>query len=409
MDKILFNDNLTVKKYENGKIEEFSCDFHDNYIDRAKRAAQNNEWKTQGEGARFRGDAYARLESENQVTDRSYFNSLSFDASGEKILYSVTVDRLSAMVSKIPDHEKENETNIIHSQSLVFRGCSPSKNGKKLCTCVKPDYVTSHLAEYDLMTNDYATLTYGDCADGHARYSEKSDNVILFDTKGAGRDGNGEFVRYSPSSVCRYHTDSFEIEEILSSPDRSYERPYESGNGDLYFIEKPVKEKKEYSVGRTLLDILLLPWRLLKAVYCFLETFTMLFTGKGFSRHDPNPAKNNDKNPQQIYVEGNLVNADREYKNNLRHKDAFAGIAPHAWVLKKKDAEGKETELCHGVIDYSVLSDGSVVYTNGKNVIVTDGKGKHEKIASATLCTCVASFPEITSAPAQKHETADFF
>ena len=108
-------------------------------------------------------------------------------------------------------------------------------------------------------------------------------------------------------------------------------------------------------------------------------------------------------------MEGNLVNADREYKNNLRHKDAFAGIAPHAWVLKKKDAEGKETELCHGVIDYSVLSDGSVVYTNGKNVIVTDGKGKHEKIASATLCTCVASFPEITSAPAQKHETADFF
>ena len=282
MDKILFNDNLTVKKYENGKIEEFSCDFHDNYIDRAKRAAQNNEWKTQGEGARFRGDAYARLESENQVTDRSYFNSLSFDASGEKILYSVTVDRLSAMVSKIPDHEKENETNIIHSQSLVFRGCSPSKNGKKLCTCVKPDYVTSHLAEYDLMTNDYATLTYGDCADGHARYSEKSDNVILFDTKGAGRDGNGEFVRYSPSSVCRYHTDSFEIEEILSSPDRSYERPSESGNGDLYFIEKPVKEKKEYSVGRTLLYILLLPWRLLKAVYFFWKRLPCCSQAKVF-------------------------------------------------------------------------------------------------------------------------------
>ena len=66
MDKILYNDNLKLFLYENGKTEEYSCDFHDEYLDRAVRAAQSVEWKTQGFGARFRGDAYAEIQQEKQ-------------------------------------------------------------------------------------------------------------------------------------------------------------------------------------------------------------------------------------------------------------------------------------------------------------------------------------------------------
>ena len=393
MDKILYNDNLKLFLYENGKTEEYSCDFHDEYLDRAVRAAQSVEWKTQGFGARFRGDAYAEIQQE-KLTDNSYYNSLSFDAEGKKILYSVTVNELSAMIGKIPDHNKNNETSFIHARDLVFLGCSPSRDGQKICTCVKQNYYNSHLAEFDLRTNDYATLTDGDCADCHAKYSVANDRVILFDTKGAGRNGDGDFVRFSPASLCSYDVDSYEMTELLASSDRSYEKPSDDAEGNLYYIEKPLREKSGDSVGRTLLNILLIPWRLLQAIYFFLESFTTVFTGKGFSHHgDSNPAKRQDKKPQEILIEGNLVNADREYKNNLRHKDAFAGYAPRSWVLKKKAPDGTVTDLCRGVIDYTVLSDGSVVCTNGKHVIRIDEKGRCEKIASATLCTFVASYP----------------
>ena len=55
MLKILFNDGLIFKTFENGKIREYGCDFYNNYIDSARRAAKNSEWKTQGSGARFMG------------------------------------------------------------------------------------------------------------------------------------------------------------------------------------------------------------------------------------------------------------------------------------------------------------------------------------------------------------------
>ena len=94
-----------------------------------------------------------------------------------------------------------------------------------------------------------------------------------------------------------------------------------------------------------------------------------------------------DKSPREIVIEDNLINANEEYKKNLRHKDNFAGIAPWSWQLVKRDRNGNVTPVKNGVIDYQILSGGRIIYTNGKHIVLINADGKCEKLADATLCT----------------------
>ena len=108
MLKILFNDGLIFKTFENGKIREYGCDFYNNYIDSARRAAKNSEWKTQGSGARFMG-VYEESDINRENENFSYFNSLDFFKNNENIVYSITVDRVSGIFTKDLTAEKDSE------------------------------------------------------------------------------------------------------------------------------------------------------------------------------------------------------------------------------------------------------------------------------------------------------------
>ena len=146
----------------------------------------------------------------------SYYNSIDFLNSPYKIVYSITVDSLSGIITKDLTDENFDEGHIIHSRELVFSGASPNKDGKKLITCIKDNYFNSHIAVYDIDSSDYMTVTDGDSVDFDAAFSTQNDSLVYFASKGAGRNGQGEFVRYSPSSIYTYDLISGNIEEILS-------------------------------------------------------------------------------------------------------------------------------------------------------------------------------------------------
>lgn len=384
MKKVLFNDKLTVKTLKNGKIEEFTSDFHKKYIDAARKIRESTEWKHRGEGARFRDDI-----APSEEADYSYFNSLAFKNENH-VLYSITVNDLSGIVEKDLTADKDSEIHVIHSRDLVFCGTDLNSDKTKFVTCLKENYVNGHLTEYDLKTDDYVSLTDGDCLDSDAYYSRRDANKIFFSSKGAGRNANGEFVRYSPAKICVYDIRNGDIEEMNFDTAYSYVKPKDDAEGNLYYIRRP-SEEKNVNPLRTLLDIVLIPWRIIQAIYYFLESFTLLFTGRKFIKDGSNPAKTSNKSERELLVEDNLVNAEKEYKNNLRHKDANAGIAPWSWELVKHTPFNEEKVIRHGVVDYCLLDDGNVILNNGKHVLLVDTNGKESKLADAALCTKVSA------------------
>ena len=390
MDKILFNDRLTVKTIKDGKITEYNCDFYQNYIDAEIRLRNSEEWKHTGTGARFIGDERPTRDDKNTI---AYFNSLSFGKNENEVIYSVTIDGLSGIMRKDLNADKDSESHIIHSRKLSFNGSDLNADDTSFVTCVSENYYNSHIALFNINNNDYATITYGDCYDFDASYSMQNDNHILFATKGVGRNADGEFVCYSPSSIMEYDVLSGDINELISGKD-SYCKPKDDENGNLFYIKRPETSERKTSVWKILLDIILIPWRILEAVYRYLEYFTLIYTGKKFVKNSSNPAKPQDKTEKEILIEGNLINAENEYKNNLRHKDAFAGFAPRSWELIKRSSDGTESTLAKGVIDYCFTSDGELIYTNGKHVLLINRDGKTQKLADTSLCTKVACHAE---------------
>lgn len=384
----MFNDRMTLKTVKDGKIKEYTCDFYNNYITAERRTKDNYAWKHHGEGARFMGEEL--LGDDNETDKTAYFNSLDF-LSNDEIIYSVTVKDISGVMRKYLSDDKLGEAHVIHSRDLVFDGACPNADKSKFITCAKNDYVTSHLTEYDFKTDDYYTLTDGDCADLDAFYSKRNDNEILFSTKGAGRNSQGEFVKYSPSKICSYDKLSGDITDVIADANYSYVKPKDDEHGNLYYVRR-TEEKPKTNPLRILLDVILIPWRILQAIYYFLESFTISFTGKKFIRDGSNPAKTRDKSKRQTLIEGNLINAENEYKNNLRHKDANAGYAPRSWELIRRSPDGSEKIIRRGVIDYCITCDEEIILTNGKYVLCIDKNGKESKIAETSLCTKVAAF-----------------
>ncbi len=390
MDKLIYNDRLTIKTLQDGEIKEYSSDFHTNYVESARKAAKSVEWKTKGAGARFMRDGANEEEFSNE-SDVSYFDSLEFLGSPDKIIYSITVNQLSGVMTKDLTADKDGEGHVIHSREDVFCGAYPNKTNDKFVTCIKSGYDNAHLAIYDLKTDDYITVTDGDSCDFDAVLSRVNDSLVYFASKGVGRNNNGEFVKFSRSSIFTYDLFTGDVEEILSDSEKSLTKPKDDKNGNLFYVIRPETEKKT-GFFKLLLDIILIPWKLLKALYYFAELFTMMFTGKGFTEKSANPARTMKKSQGMIVIDDNLVNADEEYKKNLRHKDNFAGIAPWSWQLVKRSKNGEVTPLKNGVIDYCVLSDGRVACTNGKHVFIVDENGKSEKIADTDVCTRISRF-----------------
>ena len=117
----------------------------------------------------------------------------------------------------------------------------------------------------------------------------------------------------------------------------------------------------------------------------------MIFTGKGFSDKTGgnNPAKKKDVNAGKVFIDGNLVDADKTYKENERKKSDYAGIVPDSWQFIKREKDGTETVLAKSVISFDLLPSGGVLYTNGRHIVKIED-GKKEKLCSTKLCTKVA-------------------
>ena len=358
-------------------------DFFDKYIENSIRETEKGAWKHSGEGAKFRGDAieYLRRDQANEII-RSEITSLNF-IDDENINYSLFVNDVSAVYIKSLTDKKNSESHVLHDNNLIIKGSS-ELNGKIALT-ISNDGITSHLAIFSKNDSDYRLVTDGDSYDDYPSYSKSNDGVILFSSKGVGRDYNGNFVEYSPSSIYTYNEYSLEVNEIFSSKDYSFIKPKQNKNGDIYAIRRPIKEKKQSNL---FLNVLLIPFRLIKAIYYMFESFTRAYTGKGFTENSSNPAKRNDKNARQIFIDGNLIYADKEYKLNKKHSKDLAGIIPRSYELVKILANGEVEVIKKGVIAYDFLDDGFVV-SNGKYILKTDGT-KTEKIAECKLATTIS-------------------
>lgn len=377
-----FGDGEKIGVFDGERVTLGESAYIRRYREYSETRVRNNEWKYAGEGALFRGDNDPSRTRVERVDAR--INGVEWD--GDKVVYSFCVNDSSGVYRKDASDEKAPEEHILSSSDESVYSLHRADNLLAVTLSPSPWAIVSHIGTLNMQTSELKTLTDGDSRDANAFFSPVK-NALLFDSAGVGRNANGEFTgKYAPSCICELDLGTMEINELLSDEKASYIKPKQAADGTLYCIRRPTREK---TGGNLFLDIVMLPVRLFQAIAMFLQSFVMLFTGKSLTSGGDNPAKGRESNSRKLFVDGNLIEAEKELKRNKKYKDGEYGFIPMSWKLVKI-VEGKAEPIKSGICDFALCSDGGLYCTNGRHIYyVKDGVTK--KIADTEKCLCLAT------------------
>lgn len=358
--------------YEDGKVKRYPSKFIEKYKSNALDIERAKSWKKSGTGAQFRGDIdYGR--SENNF--ESSINGL-YMLGNDEIAYSFTINQTSGIYKKRLDDEKAEEMHVINSLDTRFgSGCLDSASGSLAISVGKNGY-TSDIAVFDIKSGDYKTVTDGDTLDDDPFISPDDGDIIYFSSRGAGRGARGEFISYSPAAICALNMRDVEVKEIISSPKYNYYKPIYHG-GKLYALRTPLREKG----ANPFIEILLIPFRIVQAIANFINVFVMAFTGKSLASGGNNPTKARDIDSRKEFIKGNLIDVEKQIKKNAK-KGGDYGYIPLDWQIIEVES-GKVIKS--GVADYDILSDGTVIATDGKHIYAIKD-GKSTKLCDTEKC-----------------------
>ncbi len=395
MEKIVFSDGDSIRVLDEGEEGTYASQYIADYRERMRRMVKNKEWKHSGMGAMFRGDTMSEVGMDSETRVDAYINSVH--AAGEdKVLYTFTVNQTSGVIEKTLSAKKDGERFILHTNDGELLSSDYNVTDGKFVAELKRGEISSDLVLLDTERGDYVSITDGDSRDENPSFSKKRPGVILYDSLAAGRNARGEFVEYAPAAVYEYDLNTLDLKEIRASEKYSYIKPVEDENGDIYCIRKPAKERERHN---PVVEILLIPYRLLMAIVNFIQIFVVFFTGKTMTGGGNNPAKGRDTDSRQMIIRGNVIEVDKEIARNKKFKDKDLAFIPASWKLVRIRG-GEEEEMKSGICDFSLAEDG-VVCTNGRKVFFLK-EGKSEKIAEGELVLNVST---VTRAP----ESGDLF
>ena len=363
-----------VVREADGREEEFSSEYIENNLKLGKRLADRDLWKHSGPGAQFIGESRER---ENAPVNASLAGLSGL--SGKEIVYVANVNEMSAVyIKNLADREAGSERHVLHGYARRIKGLDADAGSRRAVVAASEDGLTYQITTFDLENGDDRTLTDGDIVADNPSFSE-SDRV-LFNCYLVGRDDRGNFAGYSPSMIYELDLNTLGLEEVRRADGLNFVCPKRDGAGNLYVLTRPAAKQKKKS--NLFLDVVLFPYRLIKAFVNFLNFFSVSYGGGNLRSADENPAKTVQKSEKELFIEGNRIDAQKNLKENAKKGAAHPGILPKSWQLLKITPAGEESVLAKGVLAYDVDEKGRIAYSNGRHLFsLEEGKEEH-------LCAC---------------------
>lgn len=367
-----------------GRATPLASDTIETYRSTVREIGKRREWKSTGSGAQFLGVATA------VQSDRDIATSVEAVAcvAPDKLIFAATLEDSCGLYSKNPHNPDEPEGYIVRRQNTRIYHIDYDPVEHLLAVSASEGHLEKHLALCGEVKANFRFVTEGDSVDITPSFSLRDNRVIYFSTAGfyIDRSSRRGGVHYSAYSISRYDMRTDDIDEVTADEKYDFLLPREDRDGVLHCIRRPRKLQEEK--GPTLLDVLLMPVRLLRAIFGWLNFFTQRYTGesllkKGGSTN--NPAKDRDQSDEDFFIEGNLVHAGQAQRENALKGEKYPGTAPASWELVRLGAAGAVTVLKKGVLDYSFDAQGGILYSNGKYILRIDPEGDEEVICEAKV------------------------
>jgi hypothetical protein len=349
---------------------------------RSMELGRRNAWKTQGTGAQFmRGGLWgARPEAENM---RVAVNGLT--RRGDCFVYSLETSEIGGLFRLSDDGSEEQR--LLHTADYRVREVTADEKGERLA-CVFDHHGSSTIAIMRADGSDPIEATEGDSADMAPSWVPGSNDRVLFQSAGIGRNADGYALARGPFAIHELDLGAGEVRTIVEDPAADLMGPKMDARGQLFYIKRPWKDPfAKQPWWRGILDFLLFPLRLLFAIFQFLNFFTVRYTGKTLTT--TGGAQQREADLKQMMIWGNMVDASKAARE--QNGDENAGLVPRNWELICKDHTGATSTVARGVVSFDLGSDGSVIYSNGSAIFIRRPDGKADRLVKDALISKVVA------------------
>lgn len=395
---ILLSDGKLLNE-KDGKLTPIESTILKKYIEVTKENARRKEWKNSGEGAKFIG-SYQQGADAAHAAELVSARVLDVARLGSSTLYTMMINGRSGVYQRFDDAVDEGV--FLSDNEYRYRQLAPDGDKLLLTAEAAGECHLALIRGEGSRTCDF--LTEGSCYESDPSWSRRLQDVIYYSSAGLeevvsdGEDHNivsdemslpdlmremrrqqADTRRRGPAVICRMDLVEATVEEILSDVTYNFTHPVEDCDGSLYFIRSPYRsETREGGFLTVLKDIVLFPIRLIRALFGFFDFFTMKYSGKTLN-HAGGKAKTKPEN--QRFVDGNLIDAEKELQKNRESGEAFPGYVPRSHELCRL-VDGQTEVLKKGVLAYELCHEGIIV-SNGSYLLLLHQDGREEKLCHA--------------------------
>lgn len=387
---------------EGGREREIPSGVLQKVIHRIKEQAKRKEWKQTGSGAAFLGEAQSESVESQLANLRASVNCLGFRDG--RFIYSLRVGETSGIYSKRSFGDTD-EGIVLSDSEYRYSDFDVAPNGDMIITATFAG--EAHLALLRGDERSATVITEGDSLEVTPVWSKTKADTVYFSSAGLLQnqiadendprrrqpvgfadimasmmmtDGN-VYREQSAFALSEMNIRTGEIKELLSDPKYSFVRPQCDDAGNLYYIKKPFAPEEGQKKSGCLVDLLLAPFRLIRAIIGFFNLFTIKYSGKNLTTSG-GASKARQKDAEKIFLDGNLIAAEKEREANKNSGEAYPGIIPRSYELHCLSPDGRDTLVRKGVLAYRLDGD-ELIYSNGSYLIRIHPDKSEEKLVSA--------------------------
>jgi hypothetical protein len=396
---------------DNGVPVEVTSQFGRDFEERQSKQRQVNGWKEHSGVWGNMGFTPPQFQQWQQAAgSQRLIRFLSVDRGpvAGQLSYLLGLGRVTGLFSY--ETAPDLESRLFHRNDFVAADLTQHGKLGTYAMSVTQSDATKHIVVADPDGRFPRDITAGDTVDEQPRWADDSARRLVYQSASLMRNQAGFAVGLSPYSIQSVDLDRQSIDEVLASDDYDYLQPDARPDGSLYFIRRPYKQRHERtSIWTDLQDVLLFPFRFLRAVFYFLNFFSMMFSGRPL-RTAGGPERPDAPNTRLVMLWGQMIDT-RKKMFDRSSRDESAGLVPRDWELIHRTKDGQETVLQTGILAYNVDDAGNVVSTDGRRIYLQKPGREAQELAKDRFIERVvllADAAESSPAPASaaKSESA---
>ncbi len=333
-------------------------------LERRDRAAQRHGWK---EGTAFNIASGGGRRGYDTPETPINVTSAAFEPSGS-LLYALKDETVGGLFRR--EAESGRELRLMLKPAMHICDLAVSADGTRIAAASHYKAGKTNIVVFDNEGNGMREVTGGDTEDGAPAWIPGVPNRLLFQSSGFARNEQGYIIAQGPMSIQTLDMESNSVAPIVDDPRFDHLRPRVSKDGHLHYIRRPY-EMPSYTPKNALLDTVLFPFRLLRAVFHYLNFFSLMYTRKPLTSASGPKVEADWKN---ILVQGKRIDAEKALRE-ARAVHGVPSLVPADWQLVRRSPNGAEQVLATSVASYDIGADGAVVYTNGRGVFAIEPDG----------------------------------